>query len=296
MNQKQKRGLVSIIIPVKNEGIHIQNTIQSLFESKTRYPFEVIVVDDHSTDGCCDFLRKNKDERIHVLFTDNVGVAMARNIGAERAKGKFVIFCDAHLFFEPYWIDRLLYPIEKKLADATNPGIANAKNPQAIGYGYTWNENLEVKWNGPKRKMFESPLLAAGCLAMKKSTFDDIGGFDRGFRVWGRNDDEISLKLWLFGYRCAVIPHVKIQHVFRKGSEVPFHFTWDDVYYNFMRMAYSHFNEKRIEKCKKQIKHSNPDQIIRELLKSDVLEQRKRYFEKRTYDDDWFMNKFGIPF
>ncbi|WAA08598.1 glycosyltransferase family 2 protein [Fervidibacillus albus] len=296
MKKEQKPDLVSIIIPVKNEGKHIQNTLHSLFETKTGYPLEVIVVDDHSTDGCCKFLEKTKDDRIRLIFADNVGVAMARNIGAEQAKGTYIIFCDAHLFFVDYWIDRLLEPIEKGVVDVTNPGIANAANPRAVGYGYTWNGKLEAKWNGPKRKMFESALLAAGCMAMAKRTFDDIGGFDRGFRIWGRSDDEISLKLWLFGYRCAVIPNVRVQHVFRTGKSVPFKFTWDDVNYNMMRMAYSHFNEKRIEKCKKLIKHSNPEQIIRELFKSDVLEQRKRYFAKRTYDDDWYMEKFNIPF
>lgn len=122
-----------------------------------------------------------------------------------------------------------------------------------------------------------------------------IEGFERGFRVWGREDEGISLKLWLMGYRCYVLPDVKIQHVFRSGSP-PFRITWEDVNYNLMRMAYSHFNVKRIGKCKKLIKFSNPLLIEELVLESDVLEQRRKYFERRINDDDWYMRKFGIVF
>lgn len=296
MSHNNKENFVSIIIPVKNEGVNIKNTLESLYQTKSSYLYEVIIVDDNSTDNCCDFLKKVQDENITLVSADGVGVAMARNIGAEHASGEFVIFCDAHLFFEDHWIDRLLKPIEGGIADATNPGIVNASNLKAVGFGYTWNEQLEARWNGPKRNMFKSALLAAGCLAMRKSTFDDIGGFERGFRIWGRSDDEISIKLWLFGYTCVVLPDVRIQHVFRKGGEVPFAFSWDDVNYNMMHMAYSHFNEKRIAKCKKLIKYSNPEKIINEVLISNVLQQREIYMNKRIYDDDWYMDKFNINF
>lgn len=290
-----KPTLVSIIFPVKNEGKHIKNTIKSAKEVKTHYPFELIVVDDASTDRCCQFLESNREEHITLVRTDGVGAAMARNIGAEHANGNYFIFCDAHLFFEDFWIDRLIEPIQNGIADATNPGIADAANPSKVGYGYSWNKTLEPKWNKEKKNIFPSPHLAGGCLAISKDAFIDIGGFERGFKVWGREDEEISLKLWLFGYKCYVEPSVKVLHVFRPAS-APFTLTWNDINYNLMRMAYSHFNKERIEKCKKLIKYANPKKIEAEVLKSDVLEQRKTYLSKRKYDDDWYMKTFNIPF
>ncbi|WP_318502591.1 glycosyltransferase family 2 protein [Bacillus sp. T3] len=290
----EEKPLVSIVLPVKNEGENIKNTINSLFKTKTDYPYEIIVVDDNSEDGCCDYLKKSQDKKIKLVHANNAGAALARNIGGEQATGEYVIFCDSHLFFEDYWMDRLLEPLRSGIADAINPGIASADSPDKVGYGYTWNENLEPKWNIGKRGLFASPLIASGCLAMSKKVFDDIEGYERGFRVWGKNDDDISLKLWLFGYNCYVLPEVKIRHIFRKKS--PFKLTWNDINYNFMRMAYSHFNEERIEKCKKLIKHSDADRIVEEVLKGDVLEQRERYFKKRKYDDDWYMKRFNIQF
>lgn len=291
----EKPPLVSIIFPVKNEGKHIKNTIKSAREVKTDYPFELIVVDDASTDKCCQFLESSREEHITLVRTDGVGAAMARNIGADHAKGDYFIFCDAHLFFEDYWIDRLVEPIRKGMADATNPGIGDAASPSKVGYGYSWGKTLEPKWNTGKKSMFPSPHLAGGCLAISKDAFIDIGGFERGFKVWGREDEEISLKLWLFGYKCYVEPSVKVLHVFRPNA-APFKLTWNDIYYNLLRMAYSHFNKERIEKCKKLIKYSDPKKIEAEVLQSDVLEQRKNYLAKRKHDDDWYMKKFNIPF
>lgn len=291
----EKQTLVSIIFPVKNEGKHIQNTIKSAKKVKTNYPVEFIIVDDASTDGCCKFLELNREEHIKLVRTTGVGAAMARNIGADHAKGDYFIFCDAHLFFEDFWVDRLIDPIRQGIADATNPGIGNAANPSSVGYGYSWVDTLEPRWNTRKTELFPSPHLAGGCLAISKDVFIDIGGFERGFRVWGREDEEISLKLWLFGYKCYVEPAVKVLHVFRTNA-APFALKWNDIDYNLMRMAYSHFNEERIKKCKKLIKYSDPEKIEAEVLRSDVLEQRKNYLTKRKHDDDWYMKTFNIPF
>lgn len=296
MSNGRKDPIVSIIFPVKNEGEHIKNTLHSLMNTKTNFPFEAIVVDDGCVDGCCNFLNPSPYENVKLVHADSVGLAMARNTGADHAKGEYLIFCDAHLFFEDYWIDRLIEPIGAGIADAVNPGIADAANPSNVGYGYFWNHLLEPKWNLGRDEIFASPLLAGGCFAISKAVFEDVGGFERGFRIWGKDDEEISLKLWLFGYKCYAVPDVKIKHIFRTPGTVPFTFTWDDLNYNIMRMVYSHLNEERIEKAKGLLKHSDPDKIVEELLKSDILEQRERYFKKRKYDDDWFMQKFNINF
>ncbi|PFO03333.1 glycosyl transferase family 2 [Bacillus sp. AFS076308] len=287
---------VSVIIPVKNEGNHVQNTLESLMEAKTDYSYEIIIVDDGSTDGCCNFISSLKSKRPIILFRgENLGVANARNYGADRANGDFLIFCDAHLFFEDFWMDRLLELIEQGKAAAVGPGIADASNPDNVGYGYTWNEELEPKWNIYKNKIFQSPLLAGGCMAITKEAFEDIGGFERNFKIWGVDDEEISLKLWLFGYTCLVRPDVKILHVFRPEAP-PFHFSWDDLNFNRLRMVYSHFNESRIKKLKKMIKHSDPDTIETMVKNSNISAQRSSYIARRKYNDDWFMEKFKIPF
>jgi glycosyltransferase involved in cell wall biosynthesis len=291
---KTKNPLVSIIIPVKNEGSNIKNTIESALKVKTSCPFEIIVVDDGSTDNCCDFIPELGRSQIKLFKSNGVGAAGARNLGAKNASGSFLIFCDAHLFFEDGWIDSLVVPIQKGIADGTTPGIANAAYPISTGFGQTLNEALEVKWQLQKETLSPTAILPGGCIAISKQVFTEIGGFDHGFRVWGFEDIEFSVRMWLFGYRCFVQPSVKILHVFR--SSHPYRVDWNDFYFNMMRMAYSHFSEDRIAKCRKLIKNSNPELIESEVLKANVLKQRELYFNRRKFDDSWYMSKFGISF
>jgi glycosyltransferase involved in cell wall biosynthesis len=295
MNTEGSKPFISIIIPVKNEGENIKNTLDSLLDTKTDCDYEIIVVDDHSEDGCCSFLDNNQNEKIRMIRTDGLGLSNAKNAGADLANGEILIFCDAHLFFEDYWMERLIEPIQKGIAAATNPGIADAANPGNIGYGYSWNNELEPKWNtGRKKDSYPVPLLAGGCMAVSKEAFKDVEGFDRGFIVWGHEDEEISFKLWLFGYQCYIVPSVTILHVFRPSA--PFELRWDFINYNLMRMAWLHLSFARVNKLSGLIKYSDSEKIMQDVLSSNVLEKRALYAQKRKYDDNWFMEKFNIAF
>jgi len=287
---------VSVIIPAKNEGLNVINTLKSLQSSKNTTTYEVIVVDDGSEDGCCRFLTKNyKSGNVKLISTGGIGSAKARNQGASAAVGEILIFCDAHIFTEDYWIDRLVGPILEGIIEAACPGIAPHNRPNDVAGGFTWDENLKFTWLPKPPKLSPSPLLPGGCMAVKAKIFSDVGGFDRGFIVWGREDEEISLKMWLFGCRLGVVPEVKILHIFRERH--PYTVTWEHVDYNLLRMAYSHFKTERIAKVINLIKsHPQSMGVERKILNSDVFAQRKEYFTKRKRDDDWFFQRFKIPF
>jgi len=291
----EKLPLVSVIIPAKNEGNNVRTTLTSLYECKTRYPLEIIVVDDGSSDKCCDFLKTEQQAMpVRLITTPGIGAAPARNLGAEQAKGEYLIFCDAHLTFEPYWIDRLLELILSRTADAVAPAIGSINEPHKVGYGQKLDERLGVVWNPQPYRASPVAILPGGCFVIPKSVFMDIGGFDRGFQVWGYEDIEISIKLWLFGYRCFVHPNVKILHLFRQAH--PYTVTHTHVYYNMLRMAYSHFKEERIAACKKLIIHANADEVEQDVIKFGAAAQRARYFARRKHDDDWWTREFRIPF
>lgn len=289
--------IVSVIFPTKNEGKYVRTTLESLLDVKTDYPIEIIVIDDGSTDGCCDFLMSYSHTnvgRIQTIRTEGIGLARAKNLGAEQARGDYFIFCDAHLFFEDYWIDRLLEPIRSGEADGTTPSIAPTDMPDVAGYGQSLNQNLDIVWNLWQPTPFPSAVMPGGCFAVSRGVFFDIGGFDHDFKVWGYEDVEISIKMWLFGYKCYVQPAVKVLHLFREIY--PYPVTLENIYYNMLRMAYSHFNEERIQKCKQLIKNADVDQVESLVLQSNALRQRQTYMKRRIYNDNWFMQKFGIPF
>jgi glycosyltransferase involved in cell wall biosynthesis len=288
--------LISIIFPAKNEANNVKHTLDSLFSVTTNYPLEVIVVNDGSVDGCCDFLSTySKKDIIKLIHTDGIGAANARNLGARNASADILIFCDAHLEFEDWWVDNLVEPLISGKTDAVCAAIVAKEDPEAIGYGQTLKATLRTKWNPKRMNLFETAVLPGGCFAISKAAFEDVGGFETGFKTWGHEDVEISIKLWLFGYRCHVQPKVKVIHLFRKSH--PYRVTFEDVNYNFLRMAYSHFNAARIKKCRELIfNESQRNQIEAEVLKDGVRKQRQIYLQKRKYDDDWYFKKFNIPF
>lgn len=287
---------VSVMVPVKNEGINILNTVKSMMASQNTTPYELIVIDDGSRDNCCQFLAgRTQPGSIRLLTTPGLGAAMARNAGAALARGQVFIFCDAHIFVEDYWIDRLVEPLLDGRLDAVCPGISPHDRPNDVAGGFTWDDKLKFTWLPRPPKLSLSPLLPGGCLAVKAGVFFDVGQFDRGFMVWGREDEEISLKMWLFGYRLGVNPVVKILHVFRERH--PYTVTWDNVDYNLLRMAYSHFKSERIARVTELIKnHPGSHRVEQRVVESDVLIQRKEYFKRRKRDDDWFFSRFRIPF
>ncbi|MGN7179001.1 glycosyltransferase [Cytobacillus sp. SAFR-174] len=284
---------VSIIFPVKNEGANVKSTLDSLFSVKTPIPFEAIVVDDASTDGCCKFIDTYK-HKVKLIHTKGIGAARARNLGAEHAKGKYLAFCDAHLEFEHYWLDGLILPLEKGRTDAVAPAIAAIGDSNFIGYGMSLSRNLRIKWNKKKRGLFDTAIIPGGCFIITKKVFNEIGGFEKGFKTWGHEDVELSIRLWLFGYRCSVLPEVRILHLFRKSH--PYKVSNEEVSYNLLRMAYSHFNYERIEKCRKLITGVRPSLIEQQVKQDGVLRQRHKFIKIRKYDDDWYFSKFRIQF
>lgn len=100
-----KNPLVSVIIPVYNGEATIERCLRSVF-AQTLDDFEVIVVNDGSTDGTDKILRKlaAQDPRLHILRQRNGGVGPARNTGLRAARGEWICFIDADDYYDPDYI------------------------------------------------------------------------------------------------------------------------------------------------------------------------------------------------
>lgn len=89
--------MISIIIPLYNKANIIERTIQSVL-SQSYKDFEIVVVDDGSTDESKDIVLSIKDSRIKYLYKENGGVSSARNFGLYNAKGEWIMFLDSDDF------------------------------------------------------------------------------------------------------------------------------------------------------------------------------------------------------
>ena len=266
--RETKNTKVSVVFVVRNEHEWIQKSVESLHNCKTNYEYECIIYDDGSTDGYC------SDFEVDVLLSsknDSIGPSRARNWGAIVARGEFLIFCDGHLNFNDYWIDKLVEKIEEDVCDVVNPIISDIAIPTTEGYGWEFDtKSYEYKW-GNRCTSFEfRGGMAGGCFAIRKDVFMRVGMFDKAFTKWGMEDSELALRLSLSGYRIGIEPSVNVGHFFKESNE--YGVDWFSYNYNFLRMAYVNMDNNGFNYVYNLINGSESD---KNSLKSAVMESSK---------------------
>ena len=291
---------VSVIIPCKNEVNNLRKTVDSIMNSKNKLSYEIIIVNDGSLDGSCDFINTNIEiyKDIKLISTFNLGAAGSRNFGAKIALGKFLFFCDAHVCVPDYWLDTLIKTLEDNNAHIIAPVIKDMVKENCKGYGQTWNSNLEVMWllDKTENKGLEIPIACGCAFGIKKEVFEAIGGFDKYFEVWGKEDEELCFKSWLFGYKIILDVSVEVKHLFRDNH--PYVVTHENVIYNFLTMACSHFGTEKLVKALNIARNNDAfsSSAAKLMLNENLMKQREEYFRKRKYEEDYFFEKFNISF
>jgi len=285
--------LFSVVIPTLNEGDLLHLTIESILSETEYRNFEVIIVDDGSTDGSTRTYRNPADPRVRLIRTEGKGVARARNLGAGHARGVYVVFLDAHCRVSPNWLSGLEATLDPRDVCIAGPAFTKLEATQPRGCGMSWiNYMLDLTWFEPLEvsEPYSVPLTTGACQAFRLATFNSIGRYDNGFSGWGFEDVEICLRAWLLGYRLAVNPTVTVAHNFRESRD----YEVDDleITANFLRMIHMHFSAPRIRRVIHQCDR-NPlvGPALDKLYKSDVFDLRKQLLDTRVYDDDWFFRE-----
>lgn len=111
------KKLVSVVIPTYNVENYVRQAIQSVLDQSYQY-FEVLVIDDGSTDGTVDVIKAFSDSRIRLMINKlNSGPAFSRNRGIEHAKGEWIAFLDSDDWWENTRLEKLLETAGEHLAD-----------------------------------------------------------------------------------------------------------------------------------------------------------------------------------
>lgn len=177
--------LVSIVIPVYNAENYIQQTLDSVL-GQTYLNFEIIVVDDGSTDSSKEIL-ETYQEKITLYPIENSGVSYARNFAVERAKGEWIAFIDADdVWFPDKLWTQLMGIGENKWSHTDSFYIGENQS------GKTKRGDLSKQIGG---KVFDSLIvenfITTSTVLMKKMLFNEHGGFDESMEALE------DWKLWL---------------------------------------------------------------------------------------------------
>ena len=197
--------LVSVVIPTYNRLPILKKCLEALENQifvDLIYDYEIVIVDDDSTDGTTDWLETNIEAFPHLRIFKQThgGPAQARNLGVEKSNGELIVFIDSDLVVDKYFLlshVRSLTKIWKK-----------NRNRKCFTYGSVINTS---DFNNPKSEPFKLQDLswayfATGNVAIDKKVLEESGLFDTSFRLYGWEDLELGERLRNMGVKLIKCP------------------------------------------------------------------------------------------
>lgn len=173
---------VSVVVPLYNKAQYIERTIMSIL-TQTFQDFELIIVDDGSTDGSAERAEKWIDDRITVLKMQHKGASAARNKGILAATGDLITFIDADDEWKPRFLETIIYLRDKYPncgAFATSYEIQLPTKKKIIPTIYQTPEKWEGIFTTYVEKTLKDLPIISSAIAVRKEVFEEIGLFKEG--------------------------------------------------------------------------------------------------------------------
>lgn len=198
--------MFSVVIPLYNKEKSIKNTIHSVL-AQIFTDFELVVVNDGSTDTSREVAAGVQDSRIRILDKPNGGISSSRNEGIISARREYIAFLDADDLWEPDFLETIRQLIaDYPEADCYTTGYACKYNNATLN---VFGANKRGIIRDFFKQVYEGPVMHSSSVCVKKSTFDRIGYFNTAIR---RGED---YDMWARLGRAAIIaatPEVKVSY------------------------------------------------------------------------------------
>ncbi|RNA32860.1 polypeptide N-acetylgalactosaminyltransferase 13 isoform X2 [Brachionus plicatilis] len=237
----------SVVIVYHNEGNStlLRGLTSICNKTPSKYLKEIILVDDASVDR--DYLHAPLDQFVKTLPVPvkiirnevRMGLMRSRLRGANAASGDTLTFLDAHIECTSGWLQPLLFEIKKNRKAVVNP-IIDVISYQNFGYSsgsektyggfdakfvFHWipvPKREDLRRNNDESLPLRSPTMAGGLFVIERNFFYEIGAYDEGMDIWGAENIELSLRIWMCGGTLLILPCSHVGHVFRKKTPYKF--------------------------------------------------------------------------
>jgi GT2 family glycosyltransferase len=218
--------LVSVIVVNWNGKEYLRDCFQSLC-AQTFSDFEVILVDNGSTDGSVEYVQGNLPGWAKVLTNiRNEGFSGGNNRGIREASGKYIVLLNNDAQADPRWLEELVKVAQKNpqagmLASRIylRGGSKVIDNVGHLIYRDGLNRGrgrLEVDHG--QYENLEEVLFPSGCAALyRREMLEDVGLFDEDFFAYG-DDTDLGLKGRLAGWKCLYVPKAIVHHRYSQSS------------------------------------------------------------------------------
>lgn len=298
---------ISVLIPARNEGPRLAETILAVAQARTTNArLEFVIADDQSEDDTKGFLRAAADQlrrqpRIDIKVSclrKRQGVPRARNHAASLASGDVLFITDAHVRVSHGFDALILENVRPKRIVA---GAITEANTPFVGYGC----KLVVPFMGTywNRDDIEKPapvqIAACPATALTRALFNELGGYDPGMLIYGAAEPEFSVRAWLHGAEIWIHPDLRVEHRFKPkvereafiGDARPY------MVHNSLRFGLMYLSENGCMQLLRYQARKFPtlfDRAIRMVEASNVWERRTWLELQRRRPFEWFVQRFRV--
>jgi len=197
---------ISVIIPAYNAHKTIQKCLEGVLSQKTNNEYEVIVVDDGSSDDTVKIIEKFP---VRLIKQKHQGPAKARNLGAKKSKGNIIIFTDSDCIPPENWLKELTKPFSDSEIVGVS-GTYKTKNKEKI---LARLEGYQIEERHEKMKMMDKiDFVGTFNCAYRKNIFFKYGGFNTKFKTSSGEDPDLSFKIYKGGYKIIFQPTAFVYH------------------------------------------------------------------------------------
>ena len=299
---------LSIVIATYNDNVELAETVKSIRATAGDEP-EIVVVDD-----CSSLAVKYLPGVFVVRNSRRLGCGPSRFVGACRATGEYLLIIDSHMRFTAGWYQEALRWLNPMVLHCGScVALGKEMNPNAGGqyHGATWNfcgpdranqrlhQVLECVWASEVAD--ETPEIAAimgACYFISREWFFKLDPL-RHLRLWGGDEQELSLKAWLAGGEIRLLKNVRIGHKFREGRVsnnfvMPWH-----ILYNKLFIAHSCLPPELALRLQIHMHKDMSFNIAIKAIRNDwhLVETSQAYNNRLfTRSFDWLIAKFGLAF
>lgn len=206
---------ISVIVLNYNNDKVIFRCVDSLKKFNDRYNYEIIVVDNQSSDGSYEKMLKTykSDKNIKIIQNSKNGCSSGRNLGISNASNEYILFLDSDQWvLHKYWLDNYL----ELFTDLSNIGAVawNAGWFNEYGLSYRYVDNYDFRAMMPNvRARSDVGYLATCGFLTKKQILEQVEGFDEAYDPTCYEDTDLTLKIRNEGYQIYYCSYLGVGHL-----------------------------------------------------------------------------------
>ena len=201
---------ISFVIPVFNRPNEIDELLNSFCLQKESKDFEIVIIEDGSSNKCDKIIKNYKNLNISYYYKDNSGPGDSRNFGMNKAKGSYFIILDSDIILPENYCTILIDNLSKNFSDCFG-GVDDSHSSfnnfqKAVSFSMTSLITTGHVRGGSRSKNFQPRSFNMG---ISKEAFSKSGGFGK---IHPGEDPDLSIRLKKAGFRTVLYENLKVFH------------------------------------------------------------------------------------